>query len=136
MSNNNLGDQFNLIDKSKIKLIIAHGENREILKNYLSKDYEIVISSTTNINEKSDMLILDEKGFEENKEIIFDIKKSNTSHYLPLILITRTSPENIPDTKVSRPDAISDCSLTDLLIASPRSVILSSSGSFLPVHPL
>ncbi|MGM0410670.1 MAG: diguanylate cyclase domain-containing protein [Bacillota bacterium] len=97
MGNNELGDQFDLIDKSKIKLIIAHEENREILKKYLSKDYDVITSNTPDEDEKSDMLILDEKGFEKNLEKIFEIKKSNISLYLPLILITRTSPRDIPD---------------------------------------
>ncbi|HKL75631.1 MAG TPA: diguanylate cyclase [Halanaerobiales bacterium] len=100
MTSNQLGNQLDLIDKSKIRLIIGHKENRTILKEYLKKDYKVLLKDFNykdEESEKADMLIVDEKGFKKYKEKIFKIKKSNISLYQPLLLITSTSSENIPD---------------------------------------
>src|SRR6056297_1171950 len=100
MTSNQLGNQLDLIDKSKIRLIIGHKENRTILKEYLKKDYKVLLKDFNykdEESEKADMLIVDEKGFKKYREKIIKMKKSNISLYQPLILITSTSSENIPD---------------------------------------
>ncbi|MFO7814803.1 MAG: diguanylate cyclase [Halanaerobiales bacterium] len=95
MDTNNLGNQLNLIDKSKVKLLISHQENRKILKKYLTEKYKVLTNSHE--FEKADILIADEPGFADNKDRIMSIKQSNTSLYLPLILITRVSHKKIPE---------------------------------------
>lgn len=100
MAANQLGKQLDLIDKSKIRLLIGHQENRNILKEYLKKEYEVLSSNLISKEEKveeADMLIVDEKGFKENKDRLFEIKKSNISLYQPLLLISSTPSKNIPD---------------------------------------
>ncbi|MDZ7672837.1 MAG: diguanylate cyclase [Halanaerobiales bacterium] len=95
MDTNNLGSQLNLIKKSKVILLVNHQENRKILENYLTKKYEVL--TTSDKFEDVDIIIVDEPGFAEYKDQIISIKQSNTSLYLPLILITRVSYEKIPD---------------------------------------
>jgi|GEM_PF-4969750 len=95
MDANNLGTQLNLIEKSKVKLLVAHKENRRILKSYLADKYKIL--TTPNDFEKADIIIADESGFANHKDKIINIKQSNTYFYLPLILIARVSPEKIPE---------------------------------------
>lgn len=104
MDTNDLGNQLNLIEKSKVKLLIAHQENRKILKKYLTEKYEVL--TTPHEFEKADIIIADESGFAEHKERIMSIKQSNTSLYLPLVLITRASPEKIPEEYIKIIDEI------------------------------
>ena len=98
MENNSIlkGD-FNLIEKKKIALIISHRENENILKNYLQAEYEIINNDFSKSLKKADLIITDEQGLKENEYDIFRSKKSDKLLYLPVLLITRISKEDIPD---------------------------------------
>ncbi|MBV1757806.1 MAG: diguanylate cyclase [Dethiosulfatibacter sp.] len=104
MDANNLSIQLNLFEKSKVKLLVAHKENHNILKSYLAEKYEV--QATPHEIEKADIIIADEAGFSEHKDQIMSIKQSNTSIYLPLILITRVLPEKIPEKYINIIDEI------------------------------
>lgn len=98
---NSTGDvlekQLNLIEKSEILLLIKHQENQNMLKKYLEDQYQVITSSSFNLDQGvADIIIVDEKGLKEKKEKLLAIKNSKTSLYLPVILISRTSLENIP----------------------------------------
>jgi len=96
MDTNNLGSQLNLIKESKVKLLIDHQENRKVLQDYLDENYEVVTTAFDKFKD-IDIIIADGPGFAKYKDQIISIKQSNTSLYLPFILITRVSPEKIPN---------------------------------------
>lgn len=129
MDINNLGNQLNLIEKSKVKLLIAHQENREILKKYLSEKYEVL--TTPHEFEKADIIIADESGFAEHKDRIMSIKRSNTSLYLPLVLITRTSPEKIPEEYIKIIDEIVQTPIKQKILNSRIKNLLNVKKLFL-----
>ena len=104
MDINNLGNQLNLKNKSIVKLLIAHQENREILEDYLTDKYEVLTAA--NNFENDDIIIVDEQGFAKHKEKILKIKQSNNFLYLPLILITRVSTDKIPEKYIKIIDEI------------------------------
>ncbi|MFW5998912.1 MAG: diguanylate cyclase [Bacillota bacterium] len=98
MSNEILIEQFDLFDKSKIILLIEHKENQTILNKYLADEYKILIPSSFTMDEISegDLIIVDEPGLKENREKLIEIKNATSSLYLPVILITHTSINDIP----------------------------------------
>ncbi len=104
MDTNNLGYQLNLIEKSKVKLLVMHEENRKILRDYLAEKYEVITNQDE--FEKADMIIADEPGFAKYKDRIMSIKQSNACNYLPIILITRVSSDKIPEKYIDTIDEI------------------------------
>lgn len=96
MNYDSLGNHLDLIENSTIMLIIGHKENAAILKGYLDQKYQVnITSSLSKEHVFSDMIIIDEYGFKENRDILINIKKSNTSMYLPVVLITHTPVKKI-----------------------------------------
>ena len=94
INNNILKGDFDLLEKKKVALIISHRENKKILKKYLDSAYEVITNNFTQEIENIDLIIIDEQGLEEKKDIIMN-KKSEKSIYLPLLLITRRPKEEI-----------------------------------------
>lgn len=88
-------NQLNLIEKNKIRLLVSHKENKKILEKYLQERFNVLKTSLIKNKSVSDIIIIDEQGLKDNKDTIVNIKNSNISLYLPVILITRTPINNI-----------------------------------------
>jgi len=88
----------------KIKLLISHTQNKKLLKEFLSEQFELVISEEgTNLKEpfqetKIDLIIVDHQFMASEKNYIEKLKSLNTgADFLPVLLITdkRHVPEKI-----------------------------------------
>jgi diguanylate cyclase (GGDEF)-like protein/PAS domain S-box-containing protein len=122
---------FNLIEKKKIALIISHRENENILKKYLKPEYEIITNDFSKSLKKADLIIADEQGLKENENYIFRSKKSDKFLYLPLLLITRISKENIPDKYLELIDEIIEIPIEKSTFNSRIKNLLSIRNLFL-----
>jgi diguanylate cyclase (GGDEF)-like protein/PAS domain S-box-containing protein len=126
-----LEGNFNLKEKKRIALMISHRENQNILKKYLKPEYEVITNDFTGEFEKVDLIILDEQGLKENKEDIFRLKKSESFFYVPLLLITRTAKEEIPDKYLKIIDEIIEIPVKQRTFISRIKNLLSIRSLFL-----
>ncbi|MFW6229598.1 MAG: diguanylate cyclase, partial [Halanaerobium sp.] len=102
-----------------------------ILKKYLMTEYEVITDDFTQELEKIDLIIADEEGFNENKEDILKSKNSNDYLYLPLLLITRMSKEDIPDKYLDLIDEIIEIPIQQNILISRIKNLLSIRTLFL-----
>ncbi|MFP4370790.1 MAG: diguanylate cyclase [Halanaerobium sp.] len=134
MNNNILADDFGLIEKQRISLMIAHRENKNILKKYLEPEYEVITGDFSQKLKNTDLIIADENGLEANKEIIFKSKNANKYLYIPLLLLTRIAQEDIPDKHLNLIDEIIEIPIEQKIFISRIKNLLNVRSLFLSTH--
>ena len=125
MNNNILESDINLAEKTGIALMISHRENQNILKNNLEPEYEVITKDFAKALNKTDLIIADEQGMNENKEVIFRSKNSSSYVYIPFLLITRVAKEEIPDADLEIIDEIIEIPIEPRLFISRIKNLLS-----------
>ena len=122
---------FNFIEKERIALMITHKENQNILKKYLMPEYEVKTDKFSQELEKTDLIIADEQGLKEYKEDISRSKVSKNYLFLPLLLITRMSKEDIPDKYLEIIDEIIEIPIQQNILVSRIKNLLRIRSLFL-----
>ena len=131
MNPNNLTNKLNLNTENEVKLLIAHRENRSILSEYLRDKYKISqVTSAANM-ERADMLIADEAGFKAKSGEIIKLKKEKSQLFLPLLLLSRSSPEDLPEQYLEIIDEIIEIPIKKRLLFSRIENLLSLRNLFL-----
>lgn len=129
---NNISDQLDLIEKNNILLLVEHQENKKMLDQYLDKFYDVSNFQNQSLNKESyDMLIADEQGFKKNHQFIEKIKNSETSFYLPLILISKSDIKNVKENYLKLVDEVVNIPISKRILKSRIDNLLNIRKLFL-----
>ena len=129
---NNISDQLDLIEKSNILLLVEHQENKKILNQYLNKFYDVSNFQNQSLNKVSfDMLIVDEQGFKKKHQFIEEIKNSNSSFYLPVILISKSDIKNMENNYLKLVDEVVNIPISKKILKSRIDNLLNIRKLFL-----
>lgn len=131
MNPNNLTNKLNLNTEKEVKLLIAHRENRTILSEHLKDRYKISQVTSAADMERADILIADEAGFKAKSREIIKLKKEKSQLFLPLLLLSRSSPEDFPEQYLEIMDEIIEIPIKKRLLFSRIENLLSLRNLFL-----
>ncbi|MFW5987957.1 MAG: diguanylate cyclase [bacterium] len=131
METNILSKNFDLNKKNKIKLLISHRQNSEILTEYIKDEYQFCELSDSAKLEKADILIADEAGFEEKNTEIMNIKKNG---FLPLLLLSRNDLDKLSNKYLDIVDEIVKIPIQKRLLFARINNLLNIRNLFLSIQ--
>jgi len=83
----------------RIRLIVDHDRNRDLLAEWLADRYEVDAGAGEGAIEEADLCVLDEAGFERYRERVTDWKDHMDPVFAPVLLVTEDSYDDLdPDT--------------------------------------
>ncbi|MGM0549413.1 MAG: diguanylate cyclase, partial [Bacillota bacterium] len=130
MGTNILSEKLDLNKKNRVKLLIFHQENKAILADYLEKNERIQFSESKNL-ENADILIADEEGLKAKSKEIFKFKQKNRELFIPLLLLTRSSPDELSAQYLEIIDEIIEIPIKKRLLFSRIENLLNLRNLFL-----
>jgi signal transduction histidine kinase len=83
----------------RIRLLVDHDRNRDLLAEWLADRYEVHAGAGAGAIEETDLCVLDEAGFERNRERVTDWKDRADPVFAPVLLVAEDSYDDLdPET--------------------------------------
>lgn len=134
MNPNILSTKLNLTEESDIRLLINHQENRVILSKYLKVKYHVSQATSAESLENADIIIADEEGLRAKSREIINLKKNKNQLFLPLLLLSRRSAEELSDQFLEIVDEIIEIPIKKRLLFYRIENLLNLRNLFLSIQ--